>query len=379
MIDLNLEKIGIYKGVPFRYLDAGQGTGTELEITKYVGGVYYDVTEKSSGPDPIRVNAVFIGEAAEAEHLLFMELAVKKPGPGLLIHPNFGAVMAYLRARDWETDGRAQGRISMPLEFLPILSVPGSQIAYVAAVAAKAIAMRAAAFAEVASAYCPPGSALESQIAADTVTAAGSLADLPGLSDEAGASVKAALDLAAAIPLAGLAEYWQGVAESMDSAEAVAAAVDIVTEGWSAARAAMAAGYDYVRDSNTAAQYEAIAGAFGARLAVLTIQGAYECLEDAQAAGTGTYERLRGLMELASSPALISTIADLAGLLYQGIVEESLKLPRRVTFEVDRPMSALELAYLAYGDYTRADEIVDDNSIGDPGLMEFGVVKVLSE
>lgn len=281
---------------------------------------------------------------------------------------------------DADRDATVEGYVGVSLEFLILAPAAESEIAYAAAMSTKAVAVQVAAFARVATMHAPYSSAYQSAVEVDTTTAATTLsAALSGaMTGLQGARLRALLGRASTV--SDIGDYWQSAAALVDNIDAAQAAIDAIVAIWSSIVDQLRLGDNqFVELDNTAAQYEAIAAFFAARLATLIIEAEYSSFDDAQAAATAAYNSINLVAQFAESSQMVGAISSMLGLMYQGVVVEALQLPRRVQFAIEGPTSTLELSYRLYGTIDRADEIQANNAIADPSCIELSTVWVLTE
>jgi len=379
MADFSEIKLGVFRGVPFRYREVGRNVDKALEVIQYVGGPYFDVRENSQGPDSIRLSIVFVGPLAATERALWRKVA-ERPGSGVLIHPELGIMTAYLRTAAYSAAGPVRDYEQVECEFIPVKELPQTEIAYAASVNAAAITLQAVAtlrYAEVTVAPADSGAAAalstESALAS---TALASLVDL--VSEVRGPDMQGALAAAAVAEPDDMTTAWADVARLIDTRDAAVEAVTVTLERWQAAIDSQAV--DYQRGVNASALYEFAGAAFAGRLANMTINQTWTVYDEAAGAAADVYDTLRSALLLCAGNAVAREMMKLSGLTYTGLLVDSLKLPRRTTWQNRSLSSSVELASRLYGDLSRAAELEADNpDIVHPGFVGDMELRVLTE
>jgi len=371
-----IPKLAIWKGFPFRYRDVHRSSEAELEIIRYQGGPFWSVVENSRGPSSIRVQAVFLGPLAATEKAAFNIIA-SLPGPGTLIHPDLGIITGYLKSWPESSAGQVRDLYSIDLEFLPLIDLPGAEIAFAAAVNAAGLTMIAAAAAGFTGAKPEEGNAIDLQ--AVTTSNASSARALTPLADMVTATKRDALTMAlesaSTADADGTIAAWDLVATQIDTQEAAEAGLDAIMSDWQAAIDMQATAY--TQGLASAAVYEYIACRMATALANLAIGATWETYDDEAAAASRLYDSLGAVLLMASDAGVVSAMIDLRAKLYAGMITDGLKLPKRTTFETRSIMSSAELAYYLYGDIDRADEIESDNDVTHPTFLGAGTYRIL--
>ena len=371
-----IPKLAIWKGFPFRYRDVQRSPENALEVIQFAGGPYWQIVENSRGPDAIRIQAVFLGPLAATEKAAF-NLIAALPGPGVLIHPDLGITAAYLKSWPVSSAGQVQDFFSMDLEFVPIADLPGTEIAFSAAVSAATITMLAAGAAEF-TANLPDAddSGAAVSLTSANNAAATALASLPGLvSGDKQNRMTLALGVAAIAGADETIEAWNGVAALVDTPAAASTALSDILTNWQAAVDLQAT--NYTRGMAEASMYEYLAAAMLARLGKLALDEAYETYDDAANAATSVYGQMGDVLTRMTGNGVVAGAIKVQALTYSGLITEALSLPKRVLFETRSVMSSVELAYNLYGDYDRADEIERDNDISHPGFLAADFYRVV--
>ena len=371
-----IPKLAIWKGFPFRYRDVQRSPENALEVIQFAGGPYWQIVENSRGPDPIRIQAVFLGPLAATEKAAF-NLIAALPGPGVLIHPDLGITAAYLRSWPVSSAGQVQDVYVMDLEFLPIADLPGTEIAFSAAVSAATITMLAAGAAEFMSNRpdADDSGAAVSLTSANNGAAA-ALASLPGLvGDDNQNRMTLALGVAAIAGADDTISSWDAVAALVDTPAAASAGLSLILDGWQDAIDLQST--NYTRGIAEASMYEYLAAAMLARLGKLALDEAYETYDDAASAAAAVYSQMGDVLIRMTGNGVVAGAIKVQALTYSGLITEALSLPKRVMYETRSVMSSVELAYRLYGDYDRADEIEADNDVTHPGFLPAADYRVL--
>ena len=371
-----IPKLAIWKGFPFRYRDVQRSPENALEVIQFAGGPYWQVVENSRGPDPIRIQAVFLGPLAATEKAAF-NLVANLKGPGVLIHPDLGITAAYLRSWPVSSAGQVQDIYTMDLEFLPIADLPGTEIAFSAAVSAATITMLAAGVGEF---YANRPDSEDSGAAVSLKSANNAAATaLATIADLVSADNQNAMTLA--LGVAGIAggdetiNAWNAVADLVDTTAAASAGLTAISEGWQAAIDLQAT--NYTRGIAEASMYEYLAAAMLGRLGALALAEEYETYDDAASSAAAVYGQMSDVLIRMTGNGVISGAIKVQALTYSGLITEALSLPKRAIYETRSIMSSTEIAYRLYGDYDRADEIEADNGIVHPGFLPAGDYRVV--
>jgi prophage DNA circulation protein len=373
-------KLAIWKGMPFRYRDVGWSREYALEVIQYDGGPYWDVVENSRGPDAMRTQAVFLGPLADVEKVAFQEL-VNKPGPGILIHPDFGIVNAWLKSATESSNGAVSGIVTLDLEFIPISTLPNTEIAFAATADAYIVTLQAATllnFEIMADVEDASAAGTGLRLASSAVSAAVSAAAAGLVSVDNQALFNVAVSVAAAGTASTAPGYWDNVVKYLDTVEAADAALASVIDGWTDAVALQTT--DYTQGVAVSALYEYIGCSIIGRLCQLALAADYDTYDAAAGAASSLYENTRAAILLMTGNADVRGSLSVVNTAYTGLITDSLKLPRRATYTTESITSTVEMAYRLYGDIDRADEIEADNEgIIHPGFVPAGDWRVLHD
>ena len=320
-------RLAIWKGFPFRYRDVARGTDNALEVIQFTGGPFYQVIENSKGPDSIRIQAVFLGPTAAVEKAAF-NLIANLPGPGVLIHPELGIMTAYLRSSTVSSTGPVEGFFANDLEFLPLVDIPGTEIAFAATVSALELTMLAVGAASLMGALPDDDGGAAAVATTDAnfaaSTALASIADL--VTGEKQNEMTLALGVAGVATVTDTVDAWKAVAALVDTRAAAETGLDAIVTNWNAAIALQET--DYTQGLALTALYEFIAGAFMARLGVLVLAETFETYNDAADAAAKIFDQMGGVIERLQTNSLIGTAIQIRAQTYSGLMTDALKLPQ---------------------------------------------------
>lgn len=370
-------KLAIFRGVPFGYRSLTRDNDHAIEVRQYVGGPYWDIFENSRPPEEISLQAIFGGLTAETRRDAFIR-EVRKPGSGLLIHPDLGVMTVYVKSWSIATSGAETGIAAVDLAFVPApKNLPGSEIIFSAALNAATISSAATAALTLAvAASGQDDTAIGSTMRSQSASASAAL-DVSSVAQgvERTEIMLALSDAATAAP-SDLSAAWAAVTTAVSSRPVASSMLEGLRSTWQSAIELIAV--DYLSGSAAAAVCEYIASLLVGRVAVLVLADTYPTYDDAQDSGLAAYGLIESAMLQMADAGNISAAISISNLMLSGLIRDTLMLPRRVVVESRALSSSLELAQMQYGDYTRAEQIEGDNVMPHPGFVGPMLVRLLT-
>jgi prophage DNA circulation protein len=382
-----------FRGVPFEAREVSRSGGRRVSTSALPqrDAPYSDDMGRSIRR--WRLAAFIVGTATVDEDANKQRLieALEAPGPGVLIHPTDGRLMARAEPFDVSQSSDAHGVVSFSLQFVEAGEV-------VAPTAAKASQL------ETVSARLRTSVRTAQSVRREGLTGGAKTRDL--LAGDVEDRAQALLAIGGRFVGTDTSEFSSLLSGMVDTADSLVTDSDDEADAWIDAfealddppdrRTVLGRLYELAEDAIAAAGTGGLHGldlelanesrdtAIGTHTLALCASAevlgddTFDAYDDALAVLDELLASIDLDEPLTNDPTALAALQDLRDVTLQALQDAAMNLPRLRTLVVPAVVTALELAYDLYGDATRSDEIVERNNIADP-LAVSGSILVLTE